>query len=183
VERIKGENPLSKVQLWMEDEARFGLQPIIRKRWAKIGQRPIVETNPKYDWTWSYGAVEPETGESFFLILPNLQATSVEIFLSEFAKAQKVSKEKIIILVWDGAPAHRAGLKVPEGIELILLPAYTPELNPSERLWPPMRESVANQDFEKIEELEDVLIKKMRGLMKDQEYLSSLTNYHWLPSP
>jgi transposase len=183
VEQIKRENPAATVQLWSEDEARFGLQPIMRRRWAKVGKRPLAETNPCYEWTWSYGAVEMATGESFFLILPNLQAGSVEIFLSEFAKAQGVSKQKIAILLWDGAPAHRAALKVPAGIELVRLPAYTPELNPSERLWSPLRETVANRWFEQIEEMEDVLINGIRDLSGQKEYLSSLTNYHWLPSP
>jgi hypothetical protein len=58
------------------------------------------------------------TGESFFLLLPNLQAASVEIFLREFAAAQGLGKEKMAVLLWDGAPAHRACLKIPEGIAL-----------------------------------------------------------------
>ncbi len=105
--------------MWSEDEARFGLQPIIKKRWSKVGTRPIAEVNPAYEWTWSYGAVEMATGESFFLLLPNLQASSVEIFLREFAKFHGLSKQKIAILLWDGAPAHRAQLEVPAGIQLV----------------------------------------------------------------
>ena len=77
--------------------------------------------------------------------------------------------------------AHRAELKVPEGIELFPLSAYTPELNPSERLWSPLREAVANRSFEGIEEMEDVLIDGIRELSKQKEYLSRLTNYDWLP--
>jgi hypothetical protein len=99
------------------------LQPIIRKRWAKRGQRPIAEVNPKYEWTWSYRAVEMATGdESFFLTLPNLQASTVEVFLAEFAKFHRLGKEKIAILLWDGVPANRAKLVVPAGIELVLRP-------------------------------------------------------------
>lgn len=143
----------------------------------------MAEVHPRYEWTWSYGAVEMATGESFFLILPNLQATSVEIFLREFAKAQGLSKQKIAILLWDGAPAHRAKLKIPEGIELLPIPAHTPELNPSERLWLPLREAVANRSFEQIEEMEDVLVKEMNDLSNQKEYVSAMTNYHWLPSP
>ncbi len=122
-----------------------------------------------------------QTGESFFLILPNLQASSVEIFLSEFATAQGLSKEKIAIMLWDGAPAHRAQLKVPEGIEIVSTPAYTPELNPSERLWPPLRETVANRWFDGVEQMEEVLINGIRDLSEQKEYLSNLTNYDWLP--
>ncbi len=41
------------------------------------------------------------TGESFFLILPNLQAVCVEVFLREFAKFHGFSKEKIAIVLRD----------------------------------------------------------------------------------
>lgn len=122
-----------------------------------------------------------QTGRSFFLILPNLQAASVEIFLSEFAAAQKLSAAKIAVLLWDGAPAHRAELRIPEGVMLISTPAYTPELNPSERLWSPLRETVANRWFDDIEQMEEVLINGIRDLSKQKEYLSNLTNYDWLP--
>lgn len=168
--------------MWSQDEARFGLQPIIKKRWAKRGQRPMAEVNPRYEWTWSYGAVEMATGESFFLILPNLQAACVEIFLREFAGFHGLSERKIAILLWDGAPAHRAKLKIPEGIKLFRIPARTPELNPSERLWSPLRAIVANRTFEQIEQMEKVLINEMRDLSNRKEYLSGMTNYHWLPS-
>lgn len=121
------------------------------------------------------------TGKSFFLILPNLQAVCVEIFLSEFAKFYGFSKRKIAIVLWDGAPAHRAKLEIPEGIELVQIPAHTPELSPSERLWSPLRSVVANRTFERIEEMEEVLIKEMKDLSNRKEYLSGMTNYHWLP--
>jgi len=183
VAQVKTANPQAEVQLWSQDEARFGLQPIIKRRWSKVGTRPCAEVNPRYEWTWSYGAVEMATGNSFFLILPNLQATSVEIFLREFATAQGLSKEKIAILLWDGAPAHRAKLKVPEGIQLYRTPPHTPELNPSERLWSPLREAVANRTFTEIEEMEEVLITQMRDLSEQKQYLRGMTNYHWLPSP
>lgn len=181
--QIKAANPQAQVQLWSQDEARFGLQPIIKRRWSKIGMRPRAEVNPQYEWTWSYGAVEMATGNSFFLILPNLQATSVEIFLREFAAFYGIGGQQIAILLWDGAPAHRADLKVPAGIELVRIPPHTPELNPSERLWQPLREVVANRTFEQIEEMEEVLITQMRELSEQKEYLSGMTNYHWLPSP
>ena len=131
---------------------------------------------------FSYGAVEMATGESFFLTLPNLQASTVEIFLAEFAKFHGLGKQKIAVMLWDGAPAHRAKLTVPEGIELFRIPPNTPELNPSERLWLPLREAVSNRCFQQIEEMEDVLLTEMKQLSKQKEYLSGLTNYHWLPS-
>jgi transposase len=167
--------------LWSEDEARFGLQPVLKRCWARRGQRPVAVINPRYGWTWSYGAVNMQTGESFFLLLPALTKPCVEIFLREYVRAQGLGKDKIACLLWDGAPAHRAALEVPEGVILLRLPPYAPELNPSERLWLPLREAVANRYFRELEEMEEVLLQEMRDLGAQKEYLSAMTNYHWLP--
>jgi transposase len=78
----------------------------------------------------------------------------VQAFLSEFA-GQHASEGKRILLIWDGAPAHRAtALNVSERISLMNVPAYTPELNPSERVWPLVKEGVANRAHERLDELE-----------------------------
>ena len=129
-----------------------------------------------------WGGRDGNRGEFLFDFAEFTSQFSRDIF-KRVCQGAGSSKQKIAILLWDGAPAHRAALKVPAGIELVRLPAYTPELNPSERLWSPLRETVANRWFEQIEEMEDVLINGIRDLSGQKEYLSSLTKYHWLPSP
>ncbi len=156
------------------------MQPTIRRRWSKIGKRPVAETNRKYEWLWSFAAVEPVTGKSFWLTLPSLSGETAQIFLDEFA-AVHAPEGKTVVLMWDGAPAHRTKkLQVPERITLVQIPAYTPELNPSERLRTMLREATANRAFETIDELEDKVIVRSRQLMMEQEAVSKLTNYHWL---
>jgi transposase len=158
------------------------LQPSVRRRWSKRGNRPIAETNRQYQWLWSFAAVEPETGESFFLTLPDLSGETAQIFLDEFVDAH-LPEGKRAILLWDGAPAHRAKkLQIPERITIVQIPAYTPELNPSERLWTLLREVTANQAFKTLDELEEKVVERSRQLMTQQEAVSKLTNYHWLPS-
>ena len=49
---------------------------------------------------YAYGAVEPKTGESFFLVLPYCNTDCMNVFLSELAKAYP---EDQILLVCDGA--------------------------------------------------------------------------------
>ena len=106
----------------------------------------------------------------------------VQMFLNEFAKVY-APKGKQIILVWDGAPAHRAkSLKVPARITLVGLPAYTPELNPAETLWPLVKEGVANQSFKDLGALERRVSRRVRRISEDQEVLASRLNYHWWPN-
>jgi transposase len=45
-------------------------------------------------------------------------------------------EQDFIIMVLDGALSHKGKeLEVPENIVLVLLPSYSPELNPAEQLW------------------------------------------------
>ena len=70
-----------------------------------------------------------------------------------------------ILLVVDGAGWHRSkDLVVPEGIHLEILPPYSPELQPAERLWRLADEPLANRAFEQLEQLEEILEVRCRTL-------------------
>jgi hypothetical protein len=57
--------------------------------------------------------------------------------LASFAAEVGAGVDKHVILVLDGAGWHVAkDLEVPEGVELMFLPPYSPQIQPAERLWP-----------------------------------------------
>lgn len=171
--------PEDVVQVWCQDEARLGLQPTLRRIWRKRGNRPTAVIEPAYEWLWLYGAVHPRSGQVFWLILPFLDGDCVQLFLDEFARTH-CTEGKRIVLVWDGAPAHRAKkLRIPERITLISFPAYTPELNPSERLWSPIKEPIINHSQKDLDELEEKVVKRCRKISENREAVKSLTSYHW----
>jgi len=116
------------------------------------------------------------------LILPTVNQGAFEIALEHFAKAVGASQNRRIILVVDGAGWHGGKLKVPEGIHLMPLPAYSPELQPAERLWPLLRESVANRDLDTLDELEDLLVKRCRYLIGNPDLIKASTLFKWWPS-
>lgn len=148
--------------------------------YARKGVRPQAEVKIKYEWFWLYAAVHPATGRVFWLILPRLDGECVEIFLAEFAK-EFAGEGKRIVLVWDGAPAHRAKkLKVSERITLTRSLAYTPELNPSERVWTLVKEGVANQSSETLAELEEKVCSRCQKISREE--ISARTNYYWWES-
>lgn len=70
---------------------------------------------------------------------------------------------------------------MPEGIHLVFLPAYSPELQPAERLWPLVNEPLINEAFESIDEVEELVYQRCRRLLQQQELIRRLTLYHWLP--
>lgn len=89
----------------------------------------------------------------------------MNVFLEELAKEKK---EKFI-LIMDGAGWHKSkDLKIPENIQIELLPPYCPELNPVERLWKYIKDNVIkNKIFETLTELEDKVCEFVRNLPAD----------------
>ncbi len=184
VMRLKEVYPTARVEVWCEDEHRLGLKPIIRKVWSPIGERPIVKVHQRYEWTYLYAFARPKTGEVHWLVLPTVNAEVFSMALESFAKEVGAGKRKRILLVLDGAGWHTAKkrLRVPEGIHLELLPPHSPELQPSERLWPLSDEAVANRHFEQIEELEEALVERCVALRDQPEVIRSYLRYHWWPN-
>ena len=137
VMRLKEKYPTAKVELWCEDEHRLGLKPIVRKVWSPVGQRPHVEVHQRYEWTYLYAFARPNSGEVQWLILPAVSAQAFSVALENFAK--EVGRERENAYYWcRQGRLHTAKnkLEVPEGIHLEFLPSHSPELQPSERLWP-----------------------------------------------
>ena len=174
--------PNAAVELWSSDEHRLGLKPIVRKVWALIGERPVAVVDYRYEWTYLYGFVHPQTGNTEWLILPRVNVDWFNLALQSFAAAVGAGPNKHILLVIDGAGWHRsARLRIPEGIHLQILPPYSPELQPAERLWRLADEPLANRCFDSLEQLEDVLEERCRTLTSMTEDIRALTHYHWWP--
>ena len=74
------------IRIFCEDESRFGLFPVSYRRITLSGIKPITKVSYTYENFYLYGAVEPITGENFFLEMPYLNSACFQIFLDEFAK-------------------------------------------------------------------------------------------------
>lgn len=111
----------------------MGLHLPLHRRLTGYGVKPLQVVEPRYESYWLYAAVEPTTGEAFWWELPSLDAECFDIFLNKFGRAYA---ESLNIVLLDQAPAHVAQrVSVPDNVVLVWLPAYSPELNPVERLW------------------------------------------------
>ena len=122
------------VRVWFMDEARFGQQGTVTDVWAKRGSRPRAVRQTRYEWVYLYAAVEPATGASAALVAPNVDTGTMNAFLRILDAERKAGEH--FVLVMDQAGWHKAkGLALPDGITVLLLPPYSPELNPVENLW------------------------------------------------
>jgi hypothetical protein len=68
--RIQSEHPGADVEVWSEDEHRIGLHPIVRRIWVELGEQPVATVNWKRQWLWLYAFVQPQTGQTYWWLLP-----------------------------------------------------------------------------------------------------------------
>jgi len=150
--------------------------------WAPVGERPTARFNRGYKWTYLYGFVRPESGQVFWMILPTVNTELFSLALGGFGKEKKNSKERHILLILDKAGWHTGGeVELPKGMHLEFLPSGSPELQPTERLWPLTNEALANRLFEEIEQIEQTLMNRCVELPDQSELIKDLINYHWSP--
>ncbi len=139
-----------------QDEAGFGRINKPKYCWCKRGLRPSVPCHHIREYRYVYGAVEPLTGESCFLVMPYCNTSCMNIFLQELSSQYS---EDIVLLCCDGAAWHKSGaLDIPENIVLFHIPPYTPEMNPIEQIWKELRKiGFKNEVFTTLDKVVDRL--------------------------
>lgn len=159
------------------DEGRFGLKAWFRRRWCPLGVRPPWIVEDQYEWIWVYVAVEPTTGWSYVLLLPETTGDCLEIFCR--ALRQATGRQKIGVVL-DGSGSHRSEqFPWPRDLVPLRLPAYSPELNPAEQLFRHLRKQLANRLFGSMEKLEKALTEEIRKWQHDRAGIQQLMGYPW----
>jgi transposase len=161
------------VRIFCQDESRVGLLPVQRRRITVSGVKPVGPVQYQFENFYLYGAVEPTTGESFFLELPQLNTVNFQIFLNEFAHHYR---ESLNIVLMDNGSCHKAkALVIPAQIVCLFLPPYSPELNPIERLWQDLKAQLAWLLVAQLEALEQHVETILRQYSRAA--IQSLTSY------
>ena len=103
-----------------------------------------------------YSSVSPLSGNSFSLFLPWVNTETMNLYLQELSLA---FPDQELLLIMDQAGWHKAkDLAEPTNVRIELLPPYSPELNPVERLWLWLRrQACRNRLFQSEEEIMDGL--------------------------
>ena len=162
-----------------QDEAGFGRINKPKYCWCEKGIRPSVPCHHIREYRYAYGAVEPKTGDSFFLVMPQCNTVCMNLFLKELS--EKISDD-VIVLICDGARWHKSKtLKIPSNIEIVFILPYTPEMNPIEQIWDEIREKgFRNEVFSTLRHVVDRLCDTICNL--SPQTISSITGREWILS-
>jgi len=162
-----------------QDEAGFGRINKPKRCWCKKGVRPLAPCHHVREYRYAYGAVEPATGDHFFLVLPYTNTVCMNLFLKHLSENYP---EEMILLCVDGASWHKSnGLEIPDNIQIFILLPYTPEMNPIEQIWKEIRKSgFKNEIFHTLEKVVDRLCITINTLTC--KTVKSITGREWILS-
>ena len=125
----------SQVELWFSDECGVEGDPRPRRRWVQPGKRRTVPYLGDHIRQNVIGAVAPQSGALFSLIVDGVDTDVFQFFLDEMARAIPKKEGVRQILIVDNASWHRAARVNWHHFEPKFLPGYSPDYNPIERLW------------------------------------------------
>ena len=181
---VKKYNRVKKKGLvYFADSTHPMLNPILSSGWIRKGKEYEVKTNSGRQRVNINGAIEMKTLNVVSRSCKRVNGSSMCDLLR--AIRLKHPKARKIHLILDNAPYNKSNqvrdLARELKIKILYLPAYSPNLNPIERLWKFMKKEVmANRYYPDLETFQKELMLFLRGIRKHRQELSTLItdNFH-----
>jgi DDE superfamily endonuclease/Winged helix-turn helix len=146
-----------RVEAWPEDwelivvdEATVRRHPTLTAQWCLVDEVPEIPTGDDHTQVHVYGAVAPLTGRTHYHISPELGRGEFAQFLAHLLAYHP---GKRLLVIHDRGEQHRgapvdAVVREAQGrLVLQAQPAYSPELNPQERIWKWLRRVVTHNHW------------------------------------
>ena len=129
--------------------------------WAPVGEQPVIPCKQtKKERVTGFGTINPQSGQLVVNFAEKGNAKSFKKHLKKVIRAYK-GKQKIIIYVdnvrYHHAKALKPFLAAHPKLELRYLPAYSPDMNPVERVWWYMRKYITHNRY--LSSLKDRIAK------------------------
>lgn len=166
---------LRQGQRWvLADEMRLGLHGQVRRVWAPRGVKVRQRRQIEYRWAYLAIAVDSIAGELRWTWLANMKKETVAPVVAGWRE------EGIKAVVWDGSGSHKARVVREVGPALVFLPAYSPELNPAERIIEEIRARVEGRVWAGLEAKCAEAEAFLRELAADPARVKQLAGWDWI---
>lgn len=113
-------------------------------------------------------------------MMPRADTEAMQEFLDRFSRT--IADDEHVAMFADQAGWHIANdLAVPDNITLLPLPAYSPELNPVERLWLYLKERfLSHRLLDDYDAIVDAACLAWNRLVAEVGRIKSLCTYPWI---
>ena len=163
---------VTPVSRWYHsDEMRFGLWGQARRRWGKRGVKIIQPIQIVFAWRYLVLAVDVVRCELLWDWAGRMNQEQLTPIFARWAPDA---------VVWDGASSHRAKAMGTVGFARIFLPAYSPELNPPERIFEEIRQEIEGIVYPSLLAQQHAIDQFLRRLRADKARLRRLIGWDWI---
>lgn len=174
--RLKRRAGKANADIFFLDEAGIRSDSPLGRTWGKKGETPIVRTSSKRQSINAISALNSKGAFWYKTYTGRFNATLFINFLKDFLR----TRNKKVFMVIDGHPSHKAKIvkafekKNKHRIELILLPAYAPELNPDELVWNHVKKNgISRKPLKKDESLTKRVEKDLTDIKNNRNLVRS----------
>jgi putative transposase len=175
---LLAELPADETVVW-EDEADINTNPEIGRMWMRRGQQATLPTPGTNDKRYVAGSIHWRTGVVFATEGPKRDERLFLAHLEELRR--RLRRYRKIHVICDCAKFHHSDAvreylaKYRDRIELEMLPAYSPDANPMERIWWLLREHITrNHRCQDLGELMGMVMAYLEAeapfRLEDREY-------------
>jgi len=179
--RIRSMARRLKAQIFFGDEAGVRSDHHAGTTWAVKGRTPVVSTTGA---RFSLNIISAVSAQGEFRFMTVKGRVGASLFI-EFIKRLLHGTERMIFLIVDGHPAHRAksvtkfikSEPIKKRFRLFFLPPYSPELNPDERVWNDLKNNaIGQQAIIAPGQMHSAVISHLRFIQKSPNRIRSYFN-------
>jgi hypothetical protein len=160
--------------LFWGDEMRVGLIGQVRRVWAPRGAKIEQAVEHKYEWAYLNLAVNGLTSQLRWAWTENMKSESIAPVVKGWEEAN------VEVLVWDGARGHHGPAYEEVQIKRIKQPAYSPQLNPAERVFEYLRDKIEGRVYGTIAAKKAAVEAQLEKLVKTPDRIKSLAGWDWI---
>lgn len=150
---------------------RLGLRGTVRRVLAPRGVRVVQKVQLVYEYTYLLLAVDPLRGHLRWEWIQRMNTEHLLPVLRQW---------NLRCVVWDGAPAHKAQALGELETVRIGQPAYSPELNPAERVFEEVRRYVEGEVYSSLDAKQRAAEEYLRQLQADPALVRRLCGWDWI---
>jgi transposase len=174
--RIRQLAQRKKAMIFFGDEAGVRSDHHAGTTWAAKGKTPVVSSTGARFGLNLISAVSAQGEFRFMTVKGRVGAAKFIAFLKRLIH----NAQRMIFLIVDGHPAHKAKMvvrfieSVKDRLQLFSLPPYSPELNPDERVWNDLKNNAVGRKFiDSPKELNKAVISHLRLVQKSPDRVRS----------
>ncbi|WIG77317.1 IS630 family transposase [Photobacterium damselae] len=177
--KIPGHIALKSVDIWFQDEARFGQQNTTTRLWAERGTRPRAVKQQQFEYAYLFGSICPQKGIGEAIVVPWVNKDIMIEHLKQISSVTEKGRHAIVIM--DGAGWHTEDIADDfQNISIIKLPPYSPELNPIEQVWSWLRQHyLANQSFSDYEDIVSKVCSAWNSFLECSTRVTKMCSRRW----